>query len=120
MWAMPTTTVTIKIPTVTADLPDGVDDWDGSANAPTVTATGVPASILEQTRNRRSPSSQTTGNTRYITGRVPAGTTIAANAIVVDEQSGIEYAVANTRHIQNPVITNDIVLDLVRNDSAAS
>lgn len=109
MWAIPNTTVTLL-------ESSGVDEWTGLGTE-SVAASGVSASIIEQTRLVDDPVTGTPRVVRAVTGRVPDGTTVTRSHRVRDEVSSATYAVHSVRQHTNPFYTSDVTLDLVRTDS---
>jgi hypothetical protein len=102
--------------TVTVSRPGAVDDYTGAAGSTTVVAAGVPASIVEQTRNTQDPASGTPRTIRSVAGRVAGGTDVRTNDHLVDERGGRTYVVASARQPQSPVQVGDLVLELTRLD----
>jgi hypothetical protein len=82
-----TTTVSI-LGGVTAD--DGFGD---SADNATVSASGVPASILEQERRTTGYRDGMPRVVRYVTGRLPAGTAVTEDNRILDENTGQIYII---------------------------
>ena len=109
MIATPTTTVTVfgLSETATDEFGDPVAD-----NTPT--AIGVPASILEQSRVVSTASAERTHTVRSYTGRLPAGTDVAAGYRLYDERTAAVYLVDSTSQTANPHATSDIRADLRR------
>lgn len=106
-----TTTVTVLSGTESDEFGDAKDNL-------TPSATGVPASILEQQRIVFDPSSGRLTPVRLITGRVPALTVITDNDRIKDEGTGQIYIVDSVDQPQSPVTTLDIRLELRRITSA--
>jgi hypothetical protein len=87
MMATANCTVAVYRATGTDDYADEVDD----NTAPV--ATGLPASVREQTRRVWDHTTATPRVVRSATGRVPAGTDIRAADRLTNEQSGTTYYV---------------------------
>lgn len=105
--ALPTTTVSIKRGTA-------IDDYEGTITNETTVASGVSASIMEQTRQNFEPVTGLPRTIRFITGRVPDGTSVLTNDRLLDEVEGSYYTVISVRQMQNPVVTMDVTLELKR------
>lgn len=111
MIATPTTTVSVYGSTATT-----TDDYDDQVVDDTPTAVGVPASILEQTRQATTSSSDMARTVRSATGRLPDGTDVAAGTRLLDEQTNTVWLVDSTSQNANPHLVNDIRCDLRRVD----
>lgn len=107
MYARPTTTVSILSGSSTDDLGD-------VREGTTVSASGVPASILERTKRVFVPADQRVQTVTFYTGRLPAGTVITVANRVKDERTGAVYSVDNVSTVVSPVMTPDLRLDLRR------
>ena len=107
MLATPNTTVSI--------LRGGVpDDYSGTVTNESVAASGVLASVMEQSRTVFDPSSGAPGIVRITRGRFPSGTDIRDSDRVLDERTNITYAVRSVYQLQSAVHTNDVTVELVR------
>ena len=102
----PTTTVTVYGGTST-------DAYGDPTDGTTVKASGVPASVLEQTRRVTRYGDSRPQTVRYTIGRVPSGTAVEAGDRVLDA-AGTWWMVDSAHQMQSPVHTSDIVLDLRR------
>lgn len=110
MLAMPTTTVTIKRGTA-------IDEYSGEISNETSASTGVPMSIMEQSRTVIEPTTGTPMVIRFVTGRVDPSVDIRRNDRILDENDAdIYYMVLSVRQVQNPIVVMDKVLDLKRVD----
>lgn len=107
MFATPNTTVSIL-------RPGSVDDYTGEVTGETISATGVLASIMEQSRTVFDPASGTPTIVRFTRGRLPSGTSVTTNDRVLDERTSLTYVVQSVRQVQSPVHTNDVTVELVR------
>lgn len=76
--------------------------------------TGVPFSLLEQSRAVTRRAADRGQQTRYYTGRCNRGTGILLGDRVKDEATGEFYQVTSVHQVQNPVLPGDQVLDLER------
>jgi hypothetical protein len=108
MWAIPNATVSVL-------HSSNIDDWDGTSNE-TISASGVDASIIEQSRLVYDPQSTTHRIIRNVAGRLPSGTSIAARDRIRDEVTGTVYMVVSVRQHQNHYYTSDVTLELRRVD----
>jgi hypothetical protein len=90
------------------------DGWGDVVEGSTVSASGIPASILEQTRLVTRPADNRAQVVRYYTGRVPAGTEVTTSNRILDERTGQLYVIDSVATVASPVITNDVRLDLRR------
>jgi hypothetical protein len=102
-----TTTVSVLRGTSTDEFNDEVDN-------DTIAASGIPASIMEQTRRVFTQDSQQPRIIRYITGRVPSTTLVEVGDRVRDEATDLVYAIDAMSQPGSPVHTADIRLDLKR------
>lgn len=82
-----TTTVSI-LTGVTAD-----DGYGDTADNSTVSASGIPASIIEQTRQATGYRDGIPRVIRYVTGRLPAGTAVTEDNRILDENTGQTYII---------------------------
>lgn len=105
--AMRTTTVSIYAPAVAPD------EWSGARDGETLIVTGVPASVIEQTRTVNDPRTGTPRVIRQVTGRVPDGTPVAPTSRITDAE-GRRYAVGSVRQVRNPAWVGDVVLEMTR------
>lgn len=103
----PTTTISILRGTVTTPAGDPMD-------ADTAVHTGVLASVMERTRTGIDQLTQDMRVYRNIVCRVAAGTDILDTDRVLDEQTGVKYAVAAVSVLSSPVHTPDLRVDLTR------
>lgn len=107
MWAIPTTTVSILGGSTTDDLGD---TYDGT----TVSASGVIASILEQRQIVTTPADSRAQVVRLYTGRLPYSAVVSTSNRIRDEQTGDVYVIDNVSRVANPVLQQDVRLDLRR------
>ena len=108
MIATPTTTVTILGSGSTESDYGDVLDSDVPAG------TGIPASIIEGRQVVATEADREARIIRYYTGRVPNGTVVTKAHRIRDDRSGIIYLVDNVTTPVNPVMEQDIRLDLRR------
>lgn len=108
MIATPNTTVSIL-------RPGGpIDDYTGEVENESVAASGVLASVMEQSRTVFDPASGTPIIVRFTRGRLPSGTDVTTADRVLDERTNFTYTVQSVRQVQSPVHTNDVTVELVR------
>ena len=107
MQAIATTTISVLRGTET----DGFGD---ERDTDTPHATGIPASLTEQSRRVTTRENPTPRIVRYAVARVPADTDITDQDRVRDERTGATYIVEATSSMANPAATPDIRVDLRR------
>lgn len=107
MQAIPTTTVSILRGTTTNDAGDVLD-----SNTPVYT--GIPASVMERSRNGVDTLTQDPRVYHYTTMRLPAGTDILDTDRILDEMTQLIYAIIAVARLASPVHTPDIRVDLTR------
>lgn len=83
-------------------------------------AVNVICFVLEETQTVWDPSSRAPRAVRRITGRLPSGVgvTVHAGTRLVSRSTGVTYLVKNASHPLTPIMTSDIVLDLIVVDAA--
>ncbi len=107
MQAIATTTLTVLRGTTT-------DGYGDEKDTDTPVATGVIASLTEQSRRVTTRDDPTPRIVRYAVARVPAGTDIRDQDRVRDERTGAVYIVDAPSSMANPAMTVDLRLDLRR------
>lgn len=107
MQAVATTSLTVLRGTTT-------DAYDDEQDTDTPHATGIPASLTEQSRRVTTRDDPTPRIVRYAIARVPAGTDINDQDRVRDERTGAVYIVDATSSMTNPAMAADLRLDLRR------
>lgn len=107
MQAIATTKVSILRGTET-------DAFGDERDTTTPIATGIPASLTEQTRRVTTRENPTPRIVRYAVARVPARTDVTDQDRVRDERTGAIYIVEATSSMANPAAVPDIRLDLRR------
>lgn len=107
MIAAATTTVTILRGTTTDGYGDEVD-------TDTPVRTGVPASLIEQTRRVTTRDDPTPRIIRYTVGRVTAGTDVTDQDRIRDERTGAVYIVDAVSSMNTAALAADLRLDLRR------
>ncbi|MFD1309738.1 hypothetical protein [Streptomyces kaempferi] len=107
MQAIATTKITVLRGTAT-------DAYGDEQDTNTPIATGIPASLTEQTRRVSGRENQTPRIVRYAVARVPARTDISENDRVLDERTGATYIVDAVSGMANPTIEVDRRVDLRR------
>lgn len=96
--------------TTTNSYGDVVDDNSTPA------VTGVPVSVLEQTRSVSGDSDSTPRTVRYATGRAGADTGITVDDRLLYAPTGRWFRVTSVRTVANAVRTADLVFDLTAVD----
>lgn len=107
MNARPTTTVTILRGT-------GTDEYGDPTDTLTEVATGLPASILERTQRVTKFGERTPQIITYYTARLPGDTVLHAQDRIKDETTGVIYVMDNFSQVANPLLVNDVRVDLRR------
>ena len=102
-----TTRVSILRGTTENEYGDPVDN-------DTPAATGVPASIVEQSREVTDPTTGTPRVVRFLVGRFYPGTDLQPGDRVKDEQDGTVFIVDVISRPQNPVRAPDVRAELRR------
>lgn len=101
-----TTTISVLSSAVTVnDLGDEIENID-------VNLQGIPASIIEQTRDIKSNATQTPRITRTAIGRVASNVPISTDNRIKDERTGTIYLVLGVSSLGNPVRSADLRLEL--------
>lgn len=103
-------------PTTTVSILGGEteDAFGDPADNSTVSASGIPASILEQSRQGTDRATGAARVIRYITGRLPANTTVSEDNRIRDERTGFVYTIDSVSRQASFVGTPDLKLDLHR------
>jgi hypothetical protein len=107
MQAIATTRISILRGTTT-------DAYGDEQDTNTPIATGVPASLIEQSRRVTSRDNPTPRIVRYAVARVPARTDITDQDRVLDERTGATYIVDAVSAMANPAMQVDRRVDLRR------
>ncbi|MFF4346806.1 hypothetical protein [Streptomyces sp. NPDC001530] len=107
MLARATTTVTVLRGTSTDGYGDEVD-------TDTPVHTGIPVSLVEQTRRVTTRDDPTPRVVRYTVGRVTAGTDITDQDRLRDERTGDIYIVDAVSAMNSAAVAADLRLDLRR------
>ncbi|MBD9700649.1 hypothetical protein IHE56_00790 [Streptomyces sp. ID01-12c] len=107
MQAIATTTLTVLRGTTT-------DVYGDEQDTDTTVATGVVASLVEQSRRVTTRENPTPRIVRYAVARVPAGTDVRDQDRVRDERTGATYIVEAPSSMANPAMAVDLRLDLRR------
>jgi hypothetical protein len=107
MQAIATTTVSILRGTTT-------DDYGDERDTDTPVATGVPASLTEQSRRVTTRDDPTPRIVRYAVARLPARTDVTDQDRIRDERTGAVYIVDAVSGMTNPTFEVDRRLDLRR------
>lgn len=107
MIAAATTTLTVYRGTTT-------DGYGDEQDTNTAVATGIPASLVEQTRRVTTRDDPVPRIVRYAVGRVTAGTDITDQDRVRDERTGAVYSVDAVSSMNSAAVAADLRLDLRR------
>ncbi len=107
MQAIATTRVSILRGTTT-------DVWGDGQDTDTAVYTGIPASLIEQSRRVTTRDDPTPRIVRYAVARVPADTDVTDQDRLRDERTGATYIVDSVSAMTNPAIAVDRRLDLRR------
>lgn len=105
MIAGATTTVSIMRGTT-------VDEFGDSLDNSTVAASGIPLSIIEQSKRVFDPVTSTARVIRYYTGRATSGTDIQEGDRILDEATGSIYAIDYVSQPPGPFHMPDMHIDL--------
>lgn len=106
MYAVPTTTVSIL------GGPETTNAMEDLVSGDTVTASGVPCSLLEQTRRVFVKADQRAQTVTFYTARLPGDTVVSATSRIMDEATGAVYYVDSVAQVQSPTQLNDVRCDL--------
>jgi hypothetical protein len=90
------------------------DAYDDEKDTDTPVYTGIPASLVEQSRRVTTRDNPTPRIVRYAVARVPARTDVTDQDRVLDERTGAKYIVEAVSGMDNPAIEVDRRLDLRR------
>ena len=107
MLARATTTLTVYRGTTT-------DAYGDEQDTSTVVHTGIPASLVEQTRRVTTRDDPTPRIVRYAVGRVTSGTDITDQDRILDERTGGIYIVDAVSALNSAAVSADLRLDLRR------
>lgn len=91
-----------------------VDAFGDEQDASTVAASGIPASLIEQTRVATTRDDPTPRVIRYTVGRVPPGTDVTEDDRIKDEVTEEVYIVTAVSTNANPAMAQPLRLDLKR------
>jgi hypothetical protein len=107
MQAVATTKVSILRGTTT-------DAYGDEADVDTPVYTGIPASLVEQSRRVTTRDDPSPRIVRYAVARVPADTDVTDQDRLLDERTGAKYIVDAVSGMDNPALRVDRRLDLRR------
>lgn len=107
MLALATTTISVLRGTST-------DVYGDETDTDTVVRSGIPASLVEQTRRVTTRDDPTPRIVRYAVARVTAGTDITDQDRIRDERTGGTYIVDAVSSMNSAAIAADLRLDLRR------
>lgn len=108
---MPVAIATTRISILRGTTTDAYGD---EQDTDTPIATGIPASLTEQSRRVTTRDDPTPRIVRYAVARVSAGTDVTDQDRVKDERTGAVYIVDAVSSMANPALTADLRLDLRR------
>lgn len=91
-----------------------VDAFNDEVDTNTVAASGIPASLVEQTRRVTTRDDPTPRIIRYAVGRVTAGTDVTDQDRIRDERTGATYIVEAVSSMNSAAVAADLRLDLRR------
>jgi hypothetical protein len=89
------------------------DEWGDDIDNDNIVASGVLASILEQKTWFSPEVSTQPHNYRYARLRVRHGTDVQTNDRIKDERTGQTWLITNISPLQNPVVGQDLRIDLM-------
>lgn len=112
MTALATTRVSVLRGTTTDVFGDEID-------ASTVRASGIPASLIEASRQAQQPVTGTPRIIRSHVCRVPPGTDVTEDDRIRDDMTSEVYIVVSVTRNANPVMAQPLRLDLKRTGRAA-
>lgn len=98
--------------TVTIYRGEGTDEYGDPVDANTIVATGVRASILEQTVKAWTEVTTIPRNFRWAKMRVTHGTDVRQNDRIKDERTGDIWTIVQISDRGNPVRDTDLRIDL--------
>lgn len=90
----------------------GVDEYGDVTDGTTVLASGLCASILEQSRAVKRLDTQEPGVVRFLAARLPYGTPVTHGCRLRDETTGQVWVVDRATRTANPVMVMDVVCDV--------
>lgn len=90
------------------------DGYGDEQDVDTPIATGIPASLIEQSRRVTTRDDPTPRIVRYTVVRVPAGTDVTDQDRLLDERTGAKYVIDADSFMANPAMAADIRLDARR------
>jgi hypothetical protein len=90
------------------------DAWGDEQDTDTAVYTGIPASLIEQSRRVTTRDDPTPRIVRYAVARVPADTDVTDQDRLRDERTGATYIVDAVSVMTNPALAVDRRLDLRR------
>ncbi|MCA1840199.1 MAG: hypothetical protein ABR585_12490 [Gemmatimonadaceae bacterium] len=98
--------------TVTVYRGSTYNAWGDEVDSDTIVATGVRASILEQTVDAKTEITTVPHSYRFAKMRVTAGTDIRQNDRIMDEKTQEVWTIVQISRRANPVCSQDIRVDL--------
>jgi hypothetical protein len=91
-----------------------VDSWGDTVDGDTVSASGIPASLIERSRLVTTPEQPTPRVIRFAVARLPSSTVVGAEDRIRDERTGTVYAITAVTAQPGVGHTPDLRLDLKR------
>lgn len=88
------------------------DGWGDAEDLDTPVAINVRASLVEQKIYAKSETTTQPKNMRFARLRVTHGTDVRTNDRVLDQKSGLMWVITNISGVQNPVVGQDLRVDL--------
>lgn len=107
MIAVPNTTVTILGGNTQSDYGDVLDSDEPAGS-------NIPAAIVEGRQVVATEADSQARVIRYYTGRLPHGTVVDDTNRLQDERTGDVYSIDNVTYPLNPIVPQDVRLDLRR------
>lgn len=90
------------------------DEWGDTVDGTTVSASGIPASLVERSRLVTTPEQPTPRVIRYTVGRLPGRTAVGAEDRIKCERTGAIYAITAVTPPSGVGHQPDLRLDLKR------
>ncbi|MFD9223813.1 hypothetical protein ACFWDI_28370 [Streptomyces sp. NPDC060064] len=90
------------------------DEWGDTVDGATVSASAIPASLIEKSRLVTTPEQSTPRVIRYTIARLPSNTTVGAEDRIRDDVTGTVYAITSVTAPSGVGHTPDLRLDLKR------
>jgi hypothetical protein len=98
--------------TLTVYRGSSTNAWGDEIDTNTAVHTGIPASLVEQSRRVTTRDDPTPRIVRYAVGRVTAGTDITDQDRIKDERTGAIYIVDAVSSMNSAAVAADLRLDM--------